>query len=171
MLGRKGDTMKKAILALALAAVLAAIPRSSRAADSGAKAAIEKLNQDFAAGWNAHDPKKMAAAWAEDGDLINPFGRKGTGRAAVQKIFEDEHGSVMKTSTFKLESSSVRELGATAAFGDWEILITGMADPEGKSIPDAHYHCAVVYTKTGGHWSIAAGRPYAFLPPPEAPAK
>lgn len=163
--------MKKAILVLALAAVLAASPRSARAADSGTKAAIEKLNQDFAAGWNAHDPKKMAAVWAENGDMINPFGRKGTGPAGVQKIFEDEHASVMKASTLKIESSSVRELGATAAFADWEILLTGMVDPEGKVIPDAHYHCAVVYTKSGGHWSIAAARAYALLPPPEAPAK
>ena len=167
---QKENAMKKMFVAAALV-VLAAIPGSSRAADSGAKAAIEKLNDEFGAAWNAHDAKKMAAIWAENGDLINPFGQKGIGRAGVEKIFEAEHGAAMKASTFKLESFSMRELGSTAAFGDWEIVISGMTDPEGKALPDGHYHCAVVYAKAAGHWWIAAGRPYMFLPPPGAPAK
>jgi uncharacterized protein (TIGR02246 family) len=161
--------MKKAARSILLAAVLASIPAAAPAAESGAKAAIDSLNQEFVAAWNVHDAKKMASFWAENGDLINPFGRKGSGRAGVEKIFEAEHGGEMKASTYKIESMSVRELTADVALGDWECVVTGMVDPAGQPLPPFTHHAAVVYVKQGGRWWIAAGRPYAFVPPP-APA-
>ena len=163
--------MKKTLLSAALAVVLAAIPASARAAGGGTKAAIESLNQEFVTAWNAHDTKKMAAVWAEDVDLIDPFGQKAIGRAAVEKLFQAVHSGEMKASTYKIESASIRELNPSTAVGDWEIVITGMMDPDGKPLPAVRHHAVAVYVKVAGHWWIGAGRPYVFSVPPGPPTK
>lgn len=163
--------MKKVSLSLALAVGLAAIAAPTRAADSGAKAAIEQLNQKFVTSWNAHDAKGMASVWAENGDLINPFGRKAGNRAEVEKLFQEEQAGVMKSSTYKLESSSVRELNRGTAVGDWEGVVTGMMDPSGKALPPFAHHVFTVYVNQGGHWWAASVRAYANPPAPKGPAK
>src|SRR5437016_2744913 len=47
--------------------------------------AVTKQCKAFKAGWNSHDPKAMAAVFAEDADAIDPMGRKAVGRAAVER--------------------------------------------------------------------------------------
>ena len=162
--------MKKASLSIALAVALAAFSAPTMAADAGAKAAIEKLNQDFVTAWNAHDTKGMAAVWAENGDLINPFGKKASNRADIEKLFAEEQAGAMKASTYKLESFSMRELNRSTAVGDWNSVVTGMTDPAGKPLPPFAHHVFVVYVMQGGHWWAASVRAYANPPAPK-PAK
>ena len=163
--------MKKAFLAAALAVALAAIPAPAPAAGSGAKAAIEHLNHQFVDAWNAHDAKKMAAVWAENGDLINPFGKRASNRAEIEKLLQEEQSGVMKASTYKMESFSMRELSPTTAVGDWESVVTGMADPAGKALPPFPHHVTIVYVMKGGHWSAASARAWQIPPAPGAAAK
>lgn len=164
--------MNKTFVSIALTAGLAAaIPTSARAADSATKAAIERLDSEFVAAWNAHDAKKMAAVWADDGDLINPFGQKASGRAAIEKFFEAEQAGVMKGTTYAIESTSVRELDRNTAFGDWEAVVTGMTGPDGKALPPFRHHVSSVFEMKGGHWKAAAVRAYEFKPVPGGPAK
>lgn len=85
--------------------------------------------QEFAAAWNRHDPKALAAFWAPDGDLINPFGRVAKGRAEVEKLFTDEHSAFMKGTTFTLTGMTVRLLAPNIAFTDWDVEISGMHAP------------------------------------------
>lgn len=162
--------MKKAV-GLLFAALVAAISAPALAANSGDKAAIERVSNEFIAAWNAHDPKKMAAVWAEDGDLINPMGQSAHGRADIEKFFEKEQSTAMKGTTYKLESMSVRELGPNVASADWESVVTGMVDPSGKEMPPFKHHVFVVYVKKGGHWHTASVRAFGYqTPPPGAPA-
>src|SRR5512142_3204217 len=119
-----GNEMKKAV-GLLFAVLVAAISAPALAANSGDKAAIERLGNEFVAAWNAHDPSKMAAVWAEDGDLIKPFGESAHGRADTEKFFEKEQTTVMKGTTYKLESMSVRELEPNVATADWDSVVTG----------------------------------------------
>jgi hypothetical protein len=66
-------------------------------ADASADAkAVSARGQEFVAAWNKDYAKGMAALWAPQGDLINPFGRVAHGRAKVEKLFADEHSHVMK---------------------------------------------------------------------------
>ena len=67
-------------LALATVVGLAAVRRAAGADDD--LDAVTKQCKAFKAGWNSHDPKAMAAVFAEDGDAIDPMGRKAVGRAA-----------------------------------------------------------------------------------------
>lgn len=161
--------MKKAVGFL-FAAFVAVISAPALAANSGDKAAIERLSNEFVAGWNAHDFKKMAAMWAPDGDLVNPFGLSAHGPAEIEKFFEKEHAIVMKGTTYTIESMSVRELSPTFATADWESVVNGMVDESGKALPPFKHHVFGVYMKKGGQWHAAAIRAFQYGTPPGAPA-
>ncbi len=161
--------MKKLVFSIALAVAAAGISASARAAEPGDS--IRQLNQSFVKAWNAHDPKMMAAVWAEDGSLINPFGEKCSNRAEAEKLFEKEQSGVMKASTFKIDSFALRRLDDNVVMGDWEATLTGMVDPGGKPLPPWSNHVTALYQKRGGKWTVVAARAFQVLPPPGAPAK
>jgi len=163
--------LKKLLGILLVAAVAAATSAPARGADAGDKGAIERLSADFAAGWNGHDAKKMAAVWAEDGDLINPFGQRAQGRAGIEKFFEAEQAGPMKGTAYRVESATVRELDPACAILDWESVVTGIKDASGKAQPPFTHHVFCVCVKKGGRWHAAAVRAFAFAPVPGAAAK
>ena len=126
---------------------------------------------EFVAAWNKHDSKAMADLWATDGDLINPAGRAAKGRAEVEKLFRDEHGTVMKKSTYKNVSSSVRVVEPELALGDWDVEISGMVGPDGAAAPVQKTHVNSLMKKASGKWWIVAARAYNYVPMPAAPKK
>jgi uncharacterized protein (TIGR02246 family) len=158
--------MKRIAIALLLASVVG--PPALRAGQAEDEASIRKFGLEFAAAWNKHDPKAMAAYWAEDGDLINPFGRVAKGRAEVEKLFHDEHAGPMAGTTYATTLSSVRFPTADLALSDWEIVVTGMRGPDGTVGAPFKPHVFIVLTRKGGQWLTAAARPYQFLSPPPA---
>jgi uncharacterized protein (TIGR02246 family) len=163
--------MKKASLSILAAAVFAAISMSALAADMKAidakdKTAIEARMNEFVAAWNKHDSKAMAATWAENGDLVNPFGKTPKGRAEIEKLFAEEQGAAMKSSTYAIQSNTIREIRPGVAVADWEATVTGMTNPEGQALPAFPHRVTVLYVKEGGKWSAEAGRAYGLLPPP-----
>lgn len=162
--------MKKLSLGIALALALAGVPSLARAADSN-EAAIKELNEQWVTAWNAHDPKKMAGAWAEDVSVINPFGVRCGNRTEVEKLFEQEQGGPMKASTYKIDSFILRKACDDVMVGDWDCTITGIIDPGGNALPPFPHHVTLVYQNRGGHWTVTAVRAFGFMPPPGAPAK
>jgi uncharacterized protein (TIGR02246 family) len=142
--------------------------------DTGREKEVRAIADAFVAAWNKNDSKAMAAKWAPDGDLINPFGRWAKGRAEVEKLFADEHSAFMKGSTYALSNYQVRFSSPAIAFADWDGEITGMHNPGGSAMPPFKHHVNNLYAKKAGHWWVVAGRAAAFLPPPaglSAPAK
>jgi uncharacterized protein (TIGR02246 family) len=158
--------MNKVVLAVALVSL--AVPAGLRASQADDEASIRRFGVDFSAAWNRHDPKAMASFWAEDGDLINPFGRWAKGRAEVEKLFQDEHAGVMAGTSYSTTLSSVRFLTPDVAVTDWDIVVTGMRGPDGSAAPPFKPHLALVMVRRGGRWLSLAARPYAFLAPPPA---
>jgi uncharacterized protein (TIGR02246 family) len=161
--------MKKLLVAAAVVVSIAALSTPARAADAGAKAAIEKSAHEFVAAGNAHDPAKMAASWAADAEVINPFGVKANGRAEIQKLFEGEQGGVMKASTYKIESLTVHDICGDAALVDMDSMLTGMTGPNGEAMPPFPHHVTEVAVKKGGRWQVEVVRAFAYkeLPKPE----
>lgn len=135
----------------------------------GSEAQVRARSQEFAAAWNRHDVKAMAAVWASDGDLINPFGRVAKGRAEVEKLFADEHSTVMKDSTFTITNMTVRLIKPDVAIADWDVEIAGMHAADGSAIPTQKMHVSDVMVKKAGQWSTVSARPMAYLPPPGSP--
>jgi len=163
---------KRVMMALALAIASIASLAMAAPEKNGAEAQVRARSQEFAAAWNRYDTKAMAALWAEDGDLINPFGRVAKGRAEVEKLLTDEHSTFMKGTTFTISRSAVRLLKPDVAFADWDVDISGMHSPDGTAMPTEKYHVNDVLVKKSGQWWFVAGRPVAYLPPPgSAPSK
>jgi uncharacterized protein (TIGR02246 family) len=160
--------MKRFFVSTFLALAVAWIPAVSRAGDSADETAIKNLGAEFVAAWNAHDPARMAGVWAEDADLINPFGVKARGRAEIQKLFEREQHGVMRASTYEIGSMSVHPLCGDAALVDWAADLTGMVAPDGKALPPFHHHVSQVVVKKGGHWRVEFVRAFAYAPLPPA---
>lgn len=156
--------MKKMLLGCV---VLAATATGLWAAEGTQVPGLHARAEEFKAAWDRHDAKALAAFWAEDGDLINPFGRVAKGRAEVEKLFHDEQTTVMKSSTFNILSDSSREIAPGVAVADWDVEIAGVQGP-GGAMPPFKNHVTVVWVKKGGQWWAAAARPESFPPPPGA---
>jgi uncharacterized protein (TIGR02246 family) len=162
---RKGDPLMKKIL---LGGVLLAV--AAVAAARGAEMpALHARAMEFKAAWDHNDAKALAAIWAADGDLINPFGRVAKGRAEVEKLFQDEQTTIMKGTTFAFVSASAREIAPDVAVADWDVEITGMKGPDGAAMPPFKNHVTVIWVKQGGQWWAAAARPVVYQPPPGKP--
>jgi uncharacterized protein (TIGR02246 family) len=136
-------------------------------AEGADEKAIQARSDEFVAGWNHHDAKAMAAIWAPDGDLINPFGRVAKGRKAVEQLFVDEHGGMMKTTTFAIDAHQWRMLDATTALLDWDVTVSGVMAPAGAPT-SLKNHLNIVMVKKNGSWWIAAARPVVYAPDPGA---
>ncbi len=150
-------------------ALLMSLLTFSTAMAAGDEEAIQTRLDEFVAAWNNHDAKAIAAIWAPDGDLINPFGRVAKGRPEVEKLFIDEHASFMKGTTYKVTSSSVRVLGSEAAVLDLDADVTGMKAPDGTDLPTFDHHVTIVMVKKDGAWWIVAARPVEYVPTPAEP--
>jgi len=158
--------MKFPLYALTTALVLAAAAPATLTAASSDEAAIRQQSANFVAAWNKHDPQAMAACWAADGNLINPFGRAATSRAELEKLFTAEHDAAMRGTTYATKEVSVHLLAPTVAISEWSSVITGMHDPNGAALPPLEHRVVVILEKRNGEWQATIGRPYAFLPPP-----
>jgi len=176
--------MKKTFLPVVLAALLAAIPVLAGAAetkaaskmaapgtaagtvDAATKAAIDKRMQEFVAAWNKHDAKAMAAVWADQCELLNPFGMKASGRAEIEKLFETEQGGVMKATTYTINSESLMKIAGGAVVMDLDSVVNGMTDPAGQALPPFTHHVTLIYVHERGQWRATAVRAFQLLPPP-----
>lgn len=149
-----------------------ALALPARGADDDA-AAIKKRTAEFVAAWGKHDTKAMAGLWAEDGDLINPWGRLATGRAQVEALFVDEQTGkgALRDSTLRVNSESVRFPTADIAVVDLDITITGAYAPDGTKAPALEMHATWISKKSGGTWSVYACRPYLKQPAPPPAVK
>jgi uncharacterized protein (TIGR02246 family) len=151
------------------AAVLAlCLPAHAQTTGTAAsEAAIRKVSTEFSDAWAKDDANAMAALWAPDGDLINPWLREAKGRAEVEKLLQDEHSTIFKGTTYSLKVTSIRFLGADVAIADWDATILGMKGPDGSAVPPMPpHHVTLVLQHKSGKWWIEAARPVIAPPPP-----
>jgi len=159
--------MRRFILA---AAVCALVGIGTALAEDPREKEVRSVEDAFVTAWNKHDPKAMAAQWAPDGDLINPFGRWAAGRAEIEKLFTDEHTTFMKGTTYSFSNFKVRFPSPAIGYADWDGEVAGMHNQDGSAIPPFKHHVAALFAKKAGHWWIVAARAATFPPPPGAPS-
>lgn len=157
--------MKHAILALLLTGL--ALP----AAGSDDKEEVKAAVKTFVAAWNKHDAAAMAAVFAKDADLVNPWGQEAQSRTGIEKFFAAEHGGPLKTSVMSMNVKSVRLLDDEVALADIDAEVSGMTAPDGKPAPALKHHVAAVLMEKGEKWEFTSVRAYALMEAPkEAPA-
>jgi uncharacterized protein (TIGR02246 family) len=128
--------------------------------------AIHARSDEFVNGWNTHNPRAMSALYAEDADVINPFGRVAKGRTEIERLFKDEHSGPLKDSHMSVRPESIRLLTPEVAITDHSFEITGIRDPHGKDVPTMRGHITEVLKKSGDMWLAVACRPMVPLPNP-----
>jgi uncharacterized protein (TIGR02246 family) len=153
----------RTVLLSALLVALSAAPRA-QAQDAAQERAIKQRCAEFATLWGKHKPKELASLWAEDGDDINPFGRVATGRAAVQKLMEEQHATAQKSSFYQLTVTSVHFVKPDIAVVDWDGMLHRMVGPDGNTMPPQKHHVVMVMTEKDGRWFFASARPGPFTP-------
>lgn len=122
-------------------------------------------------GWNKHDPKAMAATFADDATLMNPPGRIAKGKAEIEKLFTDDHTGGLKDSTMTMTPTMTRMVKPDVAVVDLDAEATGMKTPDGKPIP-GKAHVITTAVKKAGKWSLQDFRAYVVVtPPPPGAAK
>ncbi len=129
--------------------------------------AIRKLHADFAAAWGRDDARGMAACWAADGDLINPFGRVAKGRRAIERLLAEEHSGFAKGTHMANKVDAIRFLEPGVAVVDVSWLVTGAHAADGAELEPLKGTYAAVMCKSKGRWEVSASR---VLIPTPAPA-
>lgn len=158
--------MKKLLMFVLAILLVSPVGVAKMKGRGGDEDAIKKVFADFAAAWEKDDAKGMAAFWADDGDLINPAGRVGKGRAEVEKLLADEHSSLFKGTRITFTVSGIRFLGRDVAIYDAAYEVVGAHGPDGKELPPQKGLLTSVLVKKSGQWRTVAARPMMPAPPP-----
>ncbi len=156
-----------AVASLVVIALAAAPPAQAASRDEDA---VKARVAEFIALFNKGDAKGLAAFWTEDGSLVNPVGQKGTGPAGVEKVIAADLATILKDTKMEMKVVQFRAVGKDSAWIELEHSVTGARGPDGKPMPTLTFHVPCLMAKKGKTWMIEEARPYAYLPPPPAPA-
>jgi len=79
------------------------------AAESSVTAFFGKLADT----WNTNDGTAFAGFFTEDGSLINPFGERADGRAALTAMYTEYFGGMLHGTTTSINLTTLRAIGMT----------------------------------------------------------
>lgn len=121
----------------------------------------------FVDAWNNHDPKAMASFWAEEGDLINPWGNWGHNKKGVETLFQKDQSKEgpFNKSRLKLSVTKIRFIpdNENVAVVDVDGEAIGIKAPNVDSTTRITHHIVFVFFKQKGSWKIFAARPYKLV--------
>ncbi len=130
--------------------------------EDGVKAAFDK----FSKAWADGDAKARAACFTYDATLINPFGVAASGRAEIEKVFEDENATIGKGTTQSFDNFKIHFVMPNFALVDVDGTISGIKTPAGADAPDMKLHVYGVVVNRGKSWQMFAARPTIYAPMP-----
>jgi len=85
--------------------------------------------------------------------------RRARRRREVSSASSTRGSGKLAKSTYENKSDSVRLITPDVAVEDWQVILTGLNDPDGKPMGPRQIHYVVIVSKKdGGKWQIAAGR-------------
>lgn len=122
---------------------------------------IKSTFQRYADHWKTNDGAAVAGDFVEAGSLINPFGQRADGRAAIAAMYSEYFRGMLGGTSTTFQIASVRPVASDHAFVDVEQTIVGR---DGQVVLAAHL--ATLLRREPDGWRIVDGRPYAFAPPP-----
>jgi uncharacterized protein (TIGR02246 family) len=118
---------------------------------------MQALFDEVCAAWNRGDATGIAAHYAADGRLVDPFGGVADGRAEIEKVFVAMFGGLLAGTTSEIHIDDVRPLAPGTLIVEGSQRVTG---------PLSTLHVTAIVRQTGEHAEILECRPYQFLPAP-----
>jgi uncharacterized protein (TIGR02246 family) len=111
--------------------------------------AIEKIGQQYEAGFNKGDAKALAALHTADALRVTPDGRLLTGRAAIEKDLVASFTGPFKGTTLTLQQGRTQMLSPDIALLEGTYQVTGGTAPvKGRYLNTAK--------REGGQWLLAS---------------
>ena len=110
--------------------------------------------------WKTNDGPAVGGFFVEDGSLINPFGQRADGRAAISAMYAEYFGGMLSGTSTTFTLANVRGIENNHAFADGEQTISA---PDGTVV--LVVHLAALLRRDGDSWRLVDGRPYTFAPP------
>jgi uncharacterized protein (TIGR02246 family) len=125
--------------------------------EDGVATFFEKL----ARAWGDNDGTRFAGYFADEGSLINPFGKRADGRAALASMYGDYFAGMLRGTTTTIALTHVRPVGSDHAFADADQTIHG---EDGEVL--MALHLVNLLRRQGEEWRLVDSRPYAFQTAP-----
>lgn len=122
---------------------------------------IKSTFDRLATAWKTNDGATVASFFAEDGALINPFGQRADGRAAIAAMYAEYFGGMLHGTSSTVKITNVRAVENNHAFVDGEQTIYA---PDGSIV--LAVHLAALLRRDGDGWRIVDARPYTFATRP-----
>ena len=139
-------------------------PSASATASNPALDAIRARSTAFAAAFNQHDAKAVAAFWTPQGEYVDEAGERFVGRSEIEagyiaffQAFPDAEMSIAV--------DEIRLLTGSAALEDGSVTVT----PAPSEPPGTNQYTSV-YVNEGGQWLLASVRDQRREPPAAAQA-
>jgi uncharacterized protein (TIGR02246 family) len=125
------------------------------------RASVEAFYGTFTDAWKSNDAGQVAGHFAEDGTLINPFGQRADGREAVEAMYAEYFGTILRGSETSVRLDSVRSVEADHVFVDGDQSVVGS---DGAALFELHI--SALSRRDGDSWRFVDVRPFTVLPPP-----
>lgn len=111
--------------------------------------------------WKTNDGAAFASLFTQDGSLINPFGERADGRAALTAMYTEYFGGMLHGTTTSITLTTLRAIGDDHAFADADQTIYAA---DGEVV--LALHVVNLLRRQDAEWRLVDSRPYAFPPPP-----
>ena len=113
---------------------------------------------EVADSWKRNDGTALGELFTEDGSLVNPFGQRADGHAAVAAMYAEFFAGMLSGTSTTFSSLRVRPVGEDHAFLDCDQVISGGAFA-------LNGHMSALLRKEAGRWRFVDGRPHTYLDP------
>ena len=121
------------------------------------RASIQAFLDQAGQVWKTNDGGAFAELFTEDGSLINPFGERVDGRAAVGAMYLEYFQGMLSGTSNTTTLQSVRAVGDDYAFADCDQTIVGA---DGEVV--LAVHLSALLRRDGDSWRFVDARPYAY---------
>ena len=118
------------------------------------EAGVNAVVHEFEDAWNRHDMDAFSMLFATDADFVNVIGMRWVGRDAIKQHHAASHATIFKSSTLKIEDTTLRFLKADVATARSVWTLSGITTESGQVAPTRTGILTHVLARIDGRWLI-----------------
>lgn len=127
---------------------------------------IASVYRQISEAWRQGDAEGIVYHFADKGDIVDPFGRRASGRVAVADLLKRNFNGMFRGSRMEFRPEGVRPLSDDIAvsIGSWQVTLPSMAVGDGPRPISGPL--TTVFRRIGGRWVVDVDRPSLAAPLP-----